>query len=543
MKKSLLIIALFTGVVMSATAKDLTPEQMKIRLDVVKYLSAEGFKPQIDTDGDVWFEKNDEKYYAIISSTRSNPYLVTLYQEFSYSDDGEGRYTPKNMERAIPIVNKHKTIKLYCMKNSYTYRVDLFCENSSLFASSFYRIMDEMAKAREDVLSFLNLIPEGIDLGNREAVFSKALAYYDKDDFENSFPIFKFLSEDGYAKAYGYMGLAYELGEGTAEDEKQMVAYYEKAIENGFNWCAYRLGNYYYSKSNYAKALANFERCGANENGFRSDALYQAGKMYEDGTGVPRNMNKATQFYRKSVQYAKELECDARLALTRLGETVEKKDDFVDATKTMLMGMTAKKMYDTGLEYEQGWNGRYVSLPKAYAYIKAAADENYTMAYKKMGEIYRSQYYPFNDLAKSDKYYQKAFKIFKQQADGDGDACYELGLMYHKGLGVEADAEQSKYYFKLGALKENIYAAYQFGLICKNEMEYCDAFNFFKQAAYNGLYRGMFELAELYEKGYCVPYSRDKAIEWYTKCLDSQSDVKSKAKKALKALGADNEKY
>ena len=36
-------------------AKDLNKEQMAIRLDVVKYLSKEGFQPKIDTDGDVKF--------------------------------------------------------------------------------------------------------------------------------------------------------------------------------------------------------------------------------------------------------------------------------------------------------------------------------------------------------------------------------------------------------------------------------------------------------------------------------------------------------
>lgn len=543
MKNILFIIVLLAVAVIKATAKDFTPEQKALRLDIVKYLSTEGYKPQIDSDGDVWFEKNGDKYFVVISAIRSNPYLITLYQEFSYNNEDEGVYTRKNVERSIPIALKRKAVKLFCMDYSYTYRVDLFCKNVSIFKNSLYRLIDEMIRTRSDVKSFINLIPSDIDFSDKNAVFNKAMEYYRVDNFDKSFPIFKILSEEAYTKSYGYMGLAYEFGEGVPKDDDLMISYYEKAIENGYNWCAYRLGKYFYDKGDYQKAIANYERCGANENGFRSEALYQAGQMYEGGIGVQMNREKAIFYYRKSVQYSTELECSARLALMNLGEIVEKEEDFSDATKTMLMGMTAMEMYDAGLEYEQGLNKRYVSLPKAYAYFKAAADEDYTKAYAKMGEIYRSKYYPFNDMSMSDKFYKKALKAFKKKIDSDGDACYELGRIYQNGYGVNVDSEQAKYYYKLGALKGNANASYEFGLICKNNMEYPEAARFFQQATDKGLYRAMFELAKLYEKGYGVTFNREKAIELYTKCLESNSDIQSKARVALEVLGAEKEKY
>ena len=539
--KRIFSIIMLVAAIAGIQAKDLNKEQMAIRLDVVKYLSKEGFQPKIDTDGDVKFIKDERTYFTIINENWNEPYLITLYIEYPYQDTGN--FTKKNIEGCISIVAQQKVVKLYCFKDAYAFRADIFCKDAEIFTNSFYRLMDEFETARKNVVATLESGLGGMDVtGNKEGVFEKAMEFYRMDDFSKSYPIFKMLADAGYGKAYGYMGLAYELGEGTSVNYDLMVENYEKAIENGYNWCAYRLGNYYYKKGNYTKAMSNYVKCGANENGFRSEALYKAGSMHEKGEGTDENRAQAILFYRKSVQYAIDLACDARLALMRLGETVDKKEDFVDATKTMLMGLSPKEMYETGFEYEQGLNNRFVSLPKAYAFYKAAADANYTKAYTKMGEIYISDYYPFNDKTKSDKFYQKAFRIYKQKESSSGEACYELGRMYQNGYGTEINQEQAKYYYKSGALLGDKNASWRFGLICKEEMEYPEAYKFFLKAAEAGQGMAMYELAKLYEEGMGVNMSRERAIEWYTKCAKSNYVAHTDAKKALRRLGAIEEK-
>ena len=522
-------------------AKDFTKEQMALRLEIFKYLSAEGFQPKIDKDGDVRFTNDEVNFYVIINPNWSEPYLLTLYSGFEYNDSNN--YTKSNLESCISTVALNKTVKLYCMDDSFTFRSDIFCENANVFNESFYRLLKEFEAARKTVAINIKSGLGGMDItGNKEAIFEKAMGYYRADDYERSYPIFKMLVDAGYEKAYGYLGLAYEYGEGTSKDSDLMVKFYEKAIDNGAYWCAYRLGNYYYDSQAYDKAMKNYIKCGANENGFRSEALYRAGYLYEKGKGMDKSLEQAIIYYKKSVRYSTALECDARLALIRLGETIEKKEEFVKATKTMLMGLSAKEMYDKGQEYEQGWNNRYVSLPKAYAFYKAAADEGYTKAYSKMGEIYVSKYYPFNDKSKSDKYYQKVFRIYKQNEDKDGNACYELGRMCQNGYGVDKNLEQAKFYYKSGALLGDKNAAWRFGLICKDEMEYSDAYKFFLKAAENGQGMAMYELAKLFEDGLGVNFSREKAIEWYTKCADSGYVAHSDARKALKRLGVKEDK-
>ena len=100
-----------------------------------------------------------------------------------------------------------------------------------------------------------------------------------------------------------------------------------------------------------------------------------------------------------------------------------------------------------------------------------------------MGEIYISKFYPFNDKIKSDKYYSKAIRIYRKDVKSDGNACYELGYMYHNGYGIEKNLEQAKFYYKSGALLGDNNAAWRIGLIYKDEMEYAEAFKFLLKSA------------------------------------------------------------
>lgn len=529
---------MFVAMAANIQAKDLNKEQMTIRLNVVKYLAKEGYSPKIDEDGDVKFTKDDLAYYVIINENWSNPYLITLYLAFPYSDDG-GKFTRENVQKCINDANEYKVVKLYCSDNSYAFRSDIICQNGDIFAGTFERVLHALDTAHEVVKEKISSGLPDIDVtADKDGSFKKAEEYYKDEEYAKAFAIFKELADNGYSDAYEHVADMYKDGEGTSEDKEQAVAYYVKAIDAGNNRVANDLGYYYYEKEEYENALKYFLKCGSTENTARATALANAGYLYEHGKGTPVDREKAIQCYRKSLLYATELESSARKGLIRMNVPVENKADFVDATKTMLMGLTPKQMYDTGLEYEQGMNNRYVSLPKAYAYFKAAADRDYTEALDKMGEIMVSEYYPFNDKSKSDKYYQKAYKKYKAEADrNDGNACYELGYMYQFGRGVNADKEQAKFYYKKGATNGDKNAAWRYGLMCKDEVDFSEAFKYFYKAAEDGQGMAMYELAKLYEDGMGTNTDKDKAVEWYRKCANSTYKAASDAKEALERLG------
>lgn len=541
MKKYILILASML-IAIAGWAKELNDQQMQLRMGIFKALKAAGYPTEIDKDGDLFFTKDKIRYWVNVNENWNEPYIVTLYTVFPY--DSSKDFSKENLEACVSMVNQNKTVKLFCDDISYTLRTDILCKDSELFKSSYETILKEMKKSMDYINETITSGLGGLDLtGNKDVINDKALQLYDQEEYYKAFKMFKYLADAGYAPAYSMLGMAYENGDGVSKNVDLMIEYYDKAIESGEAWCAYNLGCYYYNNKKYSKALDYFIQSSASNNTYRSESYYMIGKMNEEGNGVAKSITQAIKNYRKSVEYSSELRCDGRMALIRLGEQVDDPKDFVDISKALLNGLSSDDMYNKGYEYENGLNNRSVSLPKAYGYYKAAAEKNNAKANVKMGEIYISNLYPFNDKVKSDKYYAKAFKTLKQQEAYSGDACYQLGLMYKDGLSVDRNPELAVSYFNDAAKKGNEDANYELGLIYQNELEHVEAFNCFMKAADKGNAKAMFEVAKAYETGMGTGRNREQAISWYTKCSETDSRIANEASAALKRLGkVDDEK-
>lgn len=538
MKKIFLIIILGFVSVLTAYSQEFDDKQFEIRLDLVKYLTEEGFSPKIDQDGDIRFVKDDISYYFIINENWKDPYLVTLYSQYSYDND----YNKGSLNNCISAIAQYKLVKLYCMDNSYSYRSDIFCQDAEIIKASFYSIISEMEKAQNDVYTLVSTGVSHLDVLNYlDGIYDEAFNYYRNEDYKLSYRLFSYLANRGYDKAYGYMGMAFQYGEGVEVDSEKMIHYYTKAIDSGYLWCAYPMGLYYKNATDYKEALRYFEMCGQKENLFRSKALFFIGSFYENGEGVPANSSKAISYYKESVKYATELESNARLALMRLGVVVESKEDFEKAF-AYTSGMSGEEIYERGEEYEYGLNDRYVSLPDAYACYMAAAKKEVVKAYIKLGDIYVNEYYPFNDKEESEKYYKKALKKLKKDSKNDGYACYELGHLYQNGLGVDRDMDEAKSYYRKATILGDMNAAWRLGLIYKNEMNYTEAYKYLLKAAEEGQGMAMFELAKLYENGLGVASNIGMAKEWYTKCSESNYRASKDAEKALERLRSNDGK-
>lgn len=534
MKRYILTIAACMTVLFSYA--ELNTEQMQMRRNVVSALSSQGYKPNVDQDGDVFFTNDNIRYWVSINENWNYPIIVTIYTELPYNSEKDR--TKTNVEACVSVVNQMKTVKLFCKDLVYNLRSDILCKDADVFKQTFQSIVEEQKKAQKYIEETVSSGLGGLDLtGDKDMIYDKAFELYQNGDYYHAFKLFNYLADNGDTLAYGMLGLAYENGDGVPKDEDLMVKNYEKAIENGESWCAYNLGSYYYDKKNYAKALDYFNQSSSSNNMYRSESYYMLGKMNEDGNGVVKSVSQAIKNYKKSIEYSSELECDGRMALIRLGEPADDPKDFVDISKVLLSGLSSDDMYNKGYEYENGLNNRSISLPKAYGYYKAAAEKNNARANVKMGEIYISKFYPFNDKAKSDKYYAKALKTLKQQESYSGDACYQLGMMYKDGLSVEKNPDLAVSYFRSASLKGNANAYYELGLIYQIELDRVEAFNCFIKAAEKGLPAAMLEVAKAYETGLGTPRNREQAIDWYTKCEKTDTSYSKVASDALKKMG------
>ena len=536
------ILLVFAPII--AIAEGFDKEQMKLRMEIVQFLSHEGIKSTIDRDGDVTFEIDDLKYFFIIREklTGPNPFLISLYQGRHYNDV----YTKENMLKCINLVNQLNVVKLICEESSYGYIGSIFCKDINVVKTSFRPLLNQYRQAQSLVEFVFNSDLKGVDLiNNKGQVLDYALELYAQENYDDYVTILKYLVATGYEQAYGFLGLSYETGNGVEKNEAKMIEMYNKAVKAGYNWCAYHLGQHYERTQNYDQALKSYIQCSSNDGTFRSYAFYAIGNIYENGLGVESSIPDAVKYYLKSVQYSKVLESKARLALIRLGKEIEPIESFIPVEESKIKGLSAADIYNIGLDYESGRNNRYVSLSDAYSYFCVAAQKKYPKALIKMGEIYTSKYYPFNDSEKSYKYYQRASKILKQviMEKGDAEACYDLGEMIYHGKGGEKDIDLANELFKMGASKGHPEACYKTGLLCLSELDYPEAYKYFRRAADSDVGLAMFELAKLYESGLGVRYDLDEAIQWYTKCASTYCEKRTEAKEALDRLKNSDGKY
>ncbi len=526
---------LATLVILSFLGASATSQQTinDLRAQITLLLSKENMKPQMDGPN-IEFNEDGIYHVAYIYDRKDDAKVINISTSWNYDDI----FTREVVSNLAPAVSRIDGVKLLIDDSGYRYESDFIYTDKEHLATQIKQCLKAQAQVNQELFTMVHQ-----DLGNvdftkpTEDLYTAGFVKWilDKNDAARS--IAEYLVKSKSPKGYALMAILYENGAGVPVNPEKMVQNYQKALDGGELWCAYTLGQYYYGKGNYKKAYDYFIQ-GTTDSPFnnrRSASYNMLGKMLENGDGITQDLEQATSNYRKSVEYATEMECEARKALARLGVPMEKPSDFTDATKIMLANMSAEDMYQRGLEYEKGLNDRGISLPKAFAYFKAASERNHDLATLKMAEIYRSPYYPFNDASTSDKYYSKAYKSLSRRQNIDPKAAYNLGLMYKNGYSVKADAEEARNYFSKAAASVPE-ANYELGVIYQEQDLSKEAFDYFLKAAEEDIEPAMFAVAVAYETGKGTSKDLDEARRWYKRCADYDGENSDAANKALAAL-------
>ena len=158
-------------------------------------------------------------------------------------------------------------------------------------------------------------------------------------------------------------------------------------------------------------------------------AQYLLAALYINGNGVPKDIDAATTWLERSAAqgYAR--------AQADLGASyLEGRYQARDTTRARdLLEKAAQQgepggLYNLGVMYRDGL-GTSPDLGKAERYFLAAAEKGHALAQYGVARLA----YDRNDFATAARWYQKA-------ADqGDQEAAYNLGYLYHEGLGVPRD--------------------------------------------------------------------------------------------------------
>jgi TPR repeat protein len=154
-----------------------------------------------------------------------------------------------------------------------------------------------------------------------------------------------------------------------------------------------------YQRKDYKKALSIFEELGAQGH---VEAQQNAGHMYVNGLGTPRNYAKAMAWYRRAAEQG-----------------------------------YAVSQYDLGLMYEKG-EGVSPDPETALMWFRKSAEQGFARAQTKLAEFA----FASGNMA-------EAFFWWKKAADsGDADAMFNVGSAYSVGRGVDKDLTKAIEYYR-----------------------------------------------------------------------------------------------
>jgi hypothetical protein len=134
--------------------------------------------------------------------------------------------------------------------------------------------------------------------------------------------------------------------------------------------------------------------------------------------------------------------------------------------------------------------------------------------------------------------YKRASFWFREAADqGIANASYNLGVLYHQGLGVKPDIKEAIKWYKQAAAQGHPEAQYNLGIAYIEGIgvgyDPAKAAENFEKAANTGIIEAAYNLGLIYENGLLGEPRPDQALRWYKIAADQGSP---EAKEALVQL-------
>ncbi|MCI5901611.1 MAG: serine/threonine-protein kinase [Blautia sp.] len=285
----------------------------------------------------------------------------------------------------------------------------------------------------------------------------------------------------------------------------------------------YELGCEYYEREDYQKAYKLLKKAADTGN---TEAQYQLGNCFYEGTGVEQNTETAIELYEEAADAGN---ADAQKSLSAayysLGQTYYGESDYKEAVKWYEKASDAGNVdaqYQLGNCYCEG-TGVEQNTEIAIEWYEKAADEGNEDARNSLSEIC----YSLGNIYYDETDYEKAVELYKKASDaGNVDAQYQLGNCYCEGTGVEQNTETAIEWYEKAADEGNEDArnslseiCYSLGNIYYDETDYEKAVELFKKAAEAGNAEAQYQLGNYYydEEDY------NEAVKWYEKAAEYEN--------------------
>lgn len=139
--------------------------------------------------------------------------------------------------------------------------------------------------------------------------------------------------------------------------------------------------------------------------------------------------------------------------------------------------------------------------------------------------------------------YKRAAQWFEEAAhNGVANARYNLGVLYHQGIGVKQDTEKAFQWYKTAAALDHPEAQYNLGIAYIEGIgvayDPLKAATFFESAANGGVTEAAYNLGLIYENGLLGKTQPDTALFWYKRAADKGSpEARAALEQLAKTLG------
>jgi uncharacterized protein len=247
--------------------------------------------------------------------------------------------------------------------------------------------------------------------GDPQAEYALGLAYDNgqgvAQNDEVAFSWYRKSAEQGYAPAQSSLGLMYRQGRGVEQSKEKAVEWYRKAAKQKFAKAMFNLGTAYYNgdgvavndiaayawfllAQQYGSDLARdaVERTAATMQTWQTSSAFEGiGDMYEQGTDLPQDHQIAIDWYRKAAKIG-EPPVQVKLAhflLIQGGEA--KQQEALQFCKEAGNKMYSPGSLCAGLLYERGV-GTSRNLPEALKWFERSAQWGNAQAMLILGERY-----------------------------------------------------------------------------------------------------------------------------------------------------------
>ena len=252
------------------------------------------------------------------------------------------------------------------------------------------------------------------------------------------------------------MGICYRDGQGVTKNIEKAIECFEKAVDNGYFYSAFRLGLLYDNAQDFEKAICWY-RISAEHN--ETSAMYNLARIYRKEKSV-RDINKAIGWYEKAAEKGH------IKSMYDLGYTYKSEVEPADIELSTMWYEEAANHGDTDALVSLGNTYKRIKEVKDYTkalhYYKLAADKGnidgkYNYAKLALQEKITDDVvfqYLFESAVSGEPDMEDAISLLKDKAEsGSSVAQFYLGRYYTEKTDIENHEQTAYEWYKKSAMQ------------------------------------------------------------------------------------------